>query len=279
MSTPSMPISSPLQSGRIRGFSVQIASGMFYLEPIKLSVIYLANKLDNVQLYEDKCLRPAERRYSLKATFDHDTTTNYIMVVPQERGYENHTYTLMSQHDTTAPLMPVRNLNLPSSSEFDLRHGETKKVQDDDSLFFTTNSLYEFKDSSPNDPSPYNLTSGVVDFPVDPSMSNVFNASPVIQEREPSIENENSHAPPTSQTSFPARERTTLGRHHCPWAGCASKFPAADRDRHFMTIHGKPVKYFRHVAGCSRARGVWRGYSREDKVKEYVKKVHGSGKL
>ena len=147
-------------------------------------------------------------------------------------------------------------------------------------LFFITNSLYKFKDSFLNDLSLYNLTSRIIDFPVDPSILNIFNASPVIQERELSIGNENSHASPTLQTSFPARERTTLGRYHCPWAGCTLKFcRAIDRDRHSMTIHGKPIKHFCPVAGCRRGRGLWRGYSREDKLKEHVKKVHGSGKL
>ena len=68
MPTPSLPISSPLPSERVLGFSVQIADGTFYFEPINLSIMNLANKLDNVQLYEDKCLRPVEARYSLEAT-------------------------------------------------------------------------------------------------------------------------------------------------------------------------------------------------------------------
>lgn len=289
MPTPSLPISSALPSGRVLGFGVQIAHGTFYFEPINLSIIGLAKILDGFQLYEDKCLRPVEARYSLEATLNTNNTPNQIMVAPQEYGDENHTYTsalkccTTSQYDTTVPPMPIQNWTLPSSNEFgDARlHGEIKKVQDDSSLFFTSASLHEFGNSMLNDTLPYYLTSGVIDFPVDPPMSNVSNISPVIQERNPSIENRDSfsHASPTSQTCSP-RARTTSRRHHCPWADCASNFRrAADRDRHFVTIHGKPVKHFCPVAGCSRGCGLWRGYSREDKVKEHVKKVHGSGKL
>jgi hypothetical protein len=290
MPTPSLPISSPLSSGRVLGFGVQIADGIFYFEPINLSVIGLANNLEGFQLYEDKCLRPVEARYSLEATLNTDNTPNQIMVVPQEHGYENYTYTsalkccTTSQYDTTVLPMPTQNQTLPSSNEFgDARlHDEIKKVQDDSSLFFTSTSLHEFENSILNGTLPSNLTSGVIDFPVDPPMSNVSNTSPVIQERNPSIGNRNSfsHVSPTSQTCSPPRARTTSRRHHCPWADCASNFRrAADRDRHFVTIHGKPIKRFCPVAGCSRGRGLWRGYSREDKVKEHVKKVHGSGKL
>jgi hypothetical protein len=292
MPTPSLPISSALPSGRVLGFGVQIADRTFYFEPINLSIIGLAKNLDGFQLYADKCLRSVEARYSLEATLNTDNTPNQIMVAPQEHGDENHTYTsalkccTTSQYDTIVPPMPTQNQTLPSSNEFgDARlHGEIKKVQDDSSLFFTSTSLHEFENSILNDKLPYNLTSEAIVFPVEPPMSNIFNTSPIIQERNPSIENWTSlsHASPTSQICPPSslRAHTTLCRHHCPWAGCASNFRrAADRDRHFVTIHGKPVKHFCPVAGCSRGCGLWRGYSREDKVKEHVKKVHVSGKL
>jgi hypothetical protein len=290
MPTPSLPISSALPSGRVLGFGVQIADGTFYFEPINLSVIGLANNLDGFQLYEDKCLRPVEA-CCVEVTLNTDNTPNQIMVVPQEDGFENHTYTsalkccTTSQYHTIVPPMPTQNQTLPSSNEFgDARlRDEIKKVQDDSLLFFTSTSLHEFENTILNDTLPYNLISGTIDFPVDPPMSNVFNTSPLIQERNPSIENRISlsHASPTSKICPPPpRARTTSCRHHCPWAGCASNFRrAADRDRHFVTRHGKPVKQFCPVAGCSRGCGSWRGYSREDKVKEHVKKVHGSGKL
>ena len=180
--------------------------------------------------------------------------------------------------------MPIQNWTLPSSNEFgDARlHGEIKKVQDDSSLFFTSTSLHEFENSILNDTLPYYLTSGVIDFPIDPRcpISSTPHQSFKKGRNQLKTGTSFSHASPTSQTCLPPRARTTSRRHHCPWADCASNFRrAADRDRHFVTIHGKPVKHFCPVAGCSRGRGLWRGYSREDKVKEHVKKVHGSGKL
>lgn len=70
-------------------------------------------------------------------------------------------------------------------------------------------------------------------------------------------------------------------RHHCPSPVCSSHFGRpSDRDRHFITKHGQLVKYFCPFGGCSRAqRGVgrrWKGYSRQDKVAEHMRKAHGA---
>jgi len=80
---------------------------------------------------------------------------------------------------------------------------------------------------------------------------------------------ENSDAPPISN-SFDSKPR-----HRCVWFGCNKTFSrAADSNRHFLAKHGDPIKYFCRVAGCNRARGIWKGYCREDKLMEHMRKKH-----
>jgi hypothetical protein len=94
-------------------------------------------------------------------------------------------------------------------------------------------------------------------------------------DKSKSIVNSSSITTPTWATPTTLPESSLTARHHCPWAYCTSSFRrAADRNRHFVTKHGRPVKYFCPVSGCRRGRGLWRGYSREDKVTEHIKKVH-----
>jgi hypothetical protein len=79
----------------------------------------------------------------------------------------------------------------------------------------------------------------------------------------------NSDAPPISN-SFDSKPG-----HRCVWFGCNKTFShSADSNRHFLAKHGEPIKYFYRVAGCNRARGIWKGYCREDKLMEHMKKRH-----
>jgi hypothetical protein len=101
-----------------------------------------------------------------------------------------------------------------------------------------------------------------------------------INHKSSSITNASSITSPTKPSPTTVPESSPSPRHHCPWASCKSSFGrAADRNRHFVTKHGRPVKYFCPMPGCRRGRGLWKGYSREDKVKEHVKKVHVHAKF
>jgi hypothetical protein len=151
-----------------------------------------------------------------------------------------------------APPMPIQNRTLSSSSEFGDAYlqGETKKVQDDSSLFFTSTSLYEFENSVLNDTLPYHLTGGVIDFPIDPPRSNILDYSPDIQEGKTSIENWISLSRFSSlKAMFSSSSTHNYMSSLLPMNRLCLKVSSDCRSRPpFVTIHGKPVKHFCPVA-------------------------------
>jgi hypothetical protein len=83
-------------------------------------------------------------------------------------------------------------------------------------------------------------------------------------------------APPINQANS-AVEPVTPGRHPCNWQGCTVSFSRkADRDRHIITKHRNIRYYHCRIAGCNKSRGsgVWKGYSRTDKLQEHMRKKH-----
>jgi hypothetical protein len=135
--------------------------------------------------------------------------------------------------------------------------------------------LCQLENSISHKASTYEELSEETEFSFNSSLSTNLFYRGQVKDKSTNIANASSITTPTGPAHTTLPESSPSQRHHCPWASCTSSFGrAADRDRHFVTKHGRPVKYFCPMSGCCRGRGLWRGYSREDKVTEHVKKVH-----
>ena len=145
---------------------------------------------------------------------------------------------------------------------------------------FVSGSLCQLENSISRSASTYEELSGDTEHSLDSSVSAKLVYRKLSKGKSANIANTSFTTIPTRPIPNTLAEISPFPRHHCPWTTCTSSFGrAADRNRHFITKHGGPVKYFCPISDCSRGRGLWKGYSREDKVVDHVKKVHVHAKF
>ena len=145
---------------------------------------------------------------------------------------------------------------------------------------FVGGSLCQLENSISRSASTYEELSGDTEYSLDSSVSAKLVYRKLSKGKSANIANTRFTTIPTRPISNTLAEISPFPRHHFPWATCTSSFGrAADRNRHFITKHGRPMKYFCPISDCSRGRGLWKGYSREDKVADHVKKPHVHAKF
>jgi hypothetical protein len=87
-------------------------------------------------------------------------------------------------------------------------------------------------------------------------------------------------APINSKQAYTSPPQDAITGHHpCPYPGCARTFNRTfNLFRHNVLAHGQPrVRYLCPLAGCRHSLGE--GFSRHDKLREHMRKVHGNHKF